>query len=329
MHPPSPLHVRTFCDRPASTIGIGACRESGPENPAAIALAIGLGCNVVDTAPHYHQGAHERAVGEAIRDAVAAGAKRDALIVSTKVGRVPELLPNNKVTLGFARLRAFIEDSYISRGLFAWDDLAHSDHTFAPAYLRHSIERSLERLGLDRIDCVFLEAPEVQRRVVGPSGFARRMFAAFETLEGLCAAGRIGCYGIATGAELDLALLAGLARTAAGSGHHLRALQIRLSLLRQEPRASGLLDRAAELGLFVYAHGCLDGGAPAYQIPDELAATLGDLPDAGIAIRWAQSAPRIGTALFGARDPRHVRANLAAARLPLLDAALYAEAGAA
>ncbi|MEO8698783.1 MAG: aldo/keto reductase [Kofleriaceae bacterium] len=319
--PTQPLHLTSFCDRRASKVGLGACREAGDESPSAIALAIEQGCTVLDTAPHYHAGRHERAIGEAVR-----GADRDALIISTKVGRVPELVTTTKDTLGFARLRTYIEDTFLARKLFAWDDLAHAHHTFAPAYLRHSVEQSLERMGLAQLDCVFLDGPEVQLRVAGAS-FDRRMFAAIEALEGLCAAGLVRCYGIATATDLDLGKLVGLAQTAAGDAHRLRALSVPFSLLRQDRR--DLVARAADLGLYIYATGCLDGGSPAYQIPDELSARLGDLADPAIAIRWTQSAPFVGTAVFGARDPRHVRANLAAARLPLLDAGFYAEGAAA
>lgn len=323
--PRSPeLRFRSFCERRTSTVGLGACREPGAEDASAMALAIRLGCNVLDTAPHYHQGAHEQAVGEAVRIAVTAHVcDRASLIVSTKVGRVPELVANNKVTLGFARLKALIDERYIAPGLFTWDELAHSDHTFAPAFIRHSVERSLERMGLDQLDCVFLDTPELQLRVASPGGFARRMLAAFEALEGLCASGQVRSYGISTGTTVDLRMLAELARTAAGSSHHFRALQVPLSLLRPDMLASRMLARAADEGLYVYARGCLDGGTPSYQIPDALAAALGDLPDASAAIRWVESAPFVGTALFGSRDARHVRANLAAAGLPPLDPALY------
>src|SRR5687768_15593213 len=62
----SDLHYRNFGGRGASTVGMGACRERGEEDPAAIVAAVRLGCNVLDTAPYYHQGAHEQCVGQAV-----------------------------------------------------------------------------------------------------------------------------------------------------------------------------------------------------------------------------------------------------------------------
>jgi len=315
------LHHRSFSGRPATTVGLGACKESGVDDASVIALAMQLGCTVIDTAPHYHKGAHERAVGEAVRIALDSHAiAREQLIISTKVGRIPELVETTKVTLGFARLRTFIEERFITRGLFAWDDLAHSDHTFAPAYLRHSVAASLERLGVAQLDCVFLDAPELQQQIASPTELARRMLAAFETMEALCAARVVRCYGVAT-ASCDLGHLVTLARGVAGDHHHFAAAQLRLSMLRQDALAT--VARAADLGLHVYVRGCLDGGAPGYQLPDAICTALGDPTDAAVAIRWAQAAPGVGTALFGSRDPRHIRANLAAARLPLLDRSFY------
>src|SRR5882672_9685742 len=87
------LHTRSFCGRSATTVGLGACKEKADEDASVIALALRQGCTVIDTAPQYHRGAHERAVGEAVRIALQSGTvTRDQLIISTKVGRVPELL---------------------------------------------------------------------------------------------------------------------------------------------------------------------------------------------------------------------------------------------
>jgi aryl-alcohol dehydrogenase-like predicted oxidoreductase len=324
---PIELTTRWFAGRRATAVGLGACREPGDDRASVIELAIRLGCRVLDTAPHYHGGSHECVVGEAVRQAVAVGVcTRDELIVSTKVGRIPELLVHNRDTLGYARLKAYIEETFLARRLFSWDELAQANHTFAPTYLRHSVRVSLDRLGLSRLDCVFLEAPEVQRNITDPTGFRRRMAVAFETLETLCASGRLGCYGVATDdLELDLHALVTMARTLAGEAHHFAAVQLPLSLLRQDALQAGAVARASALGLYVYARGCLDGGTPKYQLPDQLCEPLMDAPDASVALRWTQSAPGVGTALFGSRDPRHIRANLAAARLPLLAPSYFAE----
>lgn len=319
---PARLRYRRFEDRAVCTVGLGPCRERGAEDPRAVARAVALGCNVLDTAPQVHRGEHERCVGEAVRLALSAGqCARDGLVVNTAVGRVPDLVHNNIRTLGFARLRALVEERYVARGTFAWHDLADSGHVLAPGFLRHSLGESLARLGLEHVDCVFLDSPTVHRGAVSPREYRRRLTTAFEALEGLCAEGRARCYGIATAVDLDLADLSDLAASIAGPAHRLRAVRVPFSLLRQDLRP--LVDAAERLGLYVFAAGCLDGGAPRYQLPDELAARFGDDPDPAAAIRWAQDAPGVGTALFGSRDPRHVQANLAAATRPPLDPLIY------
>jgi aryl-alcohol dehydrogenase-like predicted oxidoreductase len=325
----SALQHRAYEGRRLTTVGLGACRERGDENPDIVVAAIRAGCNVFITAPHFHQGAHQRAVGEGIRAAVAAGlCDRASVFVATHVGRVPELVAKNVDALGYASTKALIERDYIARNLFTWDELAHGDHTLATQYIRHSVEQSARDMGLTHIDCVLLDSPEQQLRIVSKAVYVKRLYAALETLEGLCSTGLVGSYGIATSSpDFGVAELLALAHDVAGPFYKLRALHVPLSLLRQDTR--GLARRAAEVGLHVFATGCLDGGAPGYQIPEELDAELGLLADAAIGIRWVQNVPGVGTAVFGTRDDRHLRANLAAAQLPALGAAFYAEAPAA
>lgn len=316
------LRYRLFDDRAICTVGLGPCRERGEENPRAVMRAIALGCNVLDTAPHVHRGNHERCIGEAVRLAVSEGlCERDGLIINTTVGRVPDLIENNIRTHGFARLKALVEDRYIARGICSWHDLAHGDHIISPGFILHSLEQSLTRMGLDQIDCVFLESPLVQRSAVSAVEYRRRMIAAFATLEQLCAEGRARCYGISSPVALDLRELVALAEAAAGAGHRLRAVRAPFSLLRHDMRP--LVDEAAMLGLYVFAAGCLDGGAPRYELPDELEPQLGHDPDPVTAIRWVEAAPGVGTALFGSRDARHIQANLSAAMRPPLEPAVY------
>lgn len=322
MHRYGQLRRRMFADRAVCTVGLGPCRERGEESPRAVTRAIALGCNVLDTAPHIHRGDHERCIGEAVRLAVSEGlCERDALIINTTVGRVPDLIENNIRTHGFARLKALVEDRFIARGVCSWHDLAHGDHIIAPGYIRHGLEQSLTRIGLDHIDCVFLESPSIQRSAVSPGEYRRRMIAAFATLEQLCDEGRARCYGISSPVALDLGELVALAQAAAGAGHRLRAVRAPFSLLRHDMRP--VVDDAATLGLYVFATGCLDGGAPRYEIPEALEAQLGHDADPATAIRWVESFPGVGTALFGSRDARHIQANLAAATRPPLDLVVY------
>ncbi|MFK8907304.1 aldo/keto reductase [Streptomyces sp. YS-3] len=107
----------------------------------AVDAAWEAGVRYFDTAPHYGLGLSERRLGEALRDR-----PRDAYTVSTKVGRVLEPLDGpagDDLAEGFA-----VPATHRRR----WD--------FSADGVRRGIEDSLARLGLDRIDAVFLHDPD-------------------------------------------------------------------------------------------------------------------------------------------------------------------------
>jgi D-threo-aldose 1-dehydrogenase len=105
------------------------------------AVAWERGIRYFDTAPHYGLGLSERRFGSLLRQQ-----PREAFVLSTKVGRL--LVPNP----GFAGepdAEGFAVPAAIRR---EWD--------FSRAGIRRSIQESLERLGLDRIDVAYLHDPE-------------------------------------------------------------------------------------------------------------------------------------------------------------------------
>jgi D-threo-aldose 1-dehydrogenase len=98
------------------------------------------GIRYFDTAPHYGLGLSERRLGEALR-----AHPRHEYLVSTKVGRL--LVP--------ARTMAGRDDE-------GFDVAAtlHRVRDYSADGVRRSIEASLERLGLDRIDIVLIHDPD-------------------------------------------------------------------------------------------------------------------------------------------------------------------------
>ncbi|MGW1868715.1 aldo/keto reductase [Streptomyces mauvecolor] len=106
----------------------------------AVDAAWDAGVRYFDTAPHYGLGLSERRMGAALRDR-----PRDAYTLSTKVGRIlePREGGGDDLAQGFA-----VPATYRRR----WD--------FSADGVRRSIEASLERLGLDRIDIVYLHDPD-------------------------------------------------------------------------------------------------------------------------------------------------------------------------
>jgi len=109
---------------------------------AATAAAWEEGIRYFDTAPHYGLGLSERRLGRALQ-----GRPRDKYTLSTKVGRL--LAPNPSPT------GSDLEDG----GFAVPDDLVRLRSYTRDGVLR-SIESSLERLGLDRIDIAYIHDPE-------------------------------------------------------------------------------------------------------------------------------------------------------------------------
>jgi len=115
---------------------------SGEEAAQAVGQAWAGGIRYFDTAPHYGLGLSERRLGAALRDR-----PREAFVLSTKVGRMLE--PNPRPG-----------GSDLAAGGFAVPDTLRRRFDFSAAAVRRSLEGSLERLGLDRVDLVYVHDPD-------------------------------------------------------------------------------------------------------------------------------------------------------------------------
>lgn len=99
------------------------------------------GIRYFDTAPHYGLGLSERRLGAALRTR-----PRDDYVISTKVGRL--LVPSPQT----AHLRDPDGFDVAATHRRQWD--------FSRDGVRRSLEASLDRTGLDRIDIVYLHDPD-------------------------------------------------------------------------------------------------------------------------------------------------------------------------
>jgi D-threo-aldose 1-dehydrogenase len=118
---------------------------SAVEDSVALAVldaAWEAGVRYFDTAPHYGLGLSERRLGAALHRR-----PRDEYLISTKVGRL--LVPHPKPV-----------GSDLASGGFAVPDTLVRRRDYSRDGIRRSLESSLERLGLDRIDIVFVHDPE-------------------------------------------------------------------------------------------------------------------------------------------------------------------------
>ncbi|MET9519028.1 aldo/keto reductase [Streptomyces sp. NPDC002994] len=111
----------------------------------AVHAAWDAGIRYFDTAPHYGLGLSERRLGDALR-----GRDRDTYTLSTKVGRLLVADgPRGGRDGGCTDGEGFAVPATHRR---VWD--------FSGDGVRRSVEDSLQRLGLDRIDVVYLHDPD-------------------------------------------------------------------------------------------------------------------------------------------------------------------------
>ena len=167
---------------------------------ATVEAAWAGGCRSFDTAPHYGHGLSERRLGDALR-----AHPRDSFVLSSKVGRL--LRPNPAAARsqhGYVDVLPFEQ---------CWDYSADG--------VRRSLEDSLQRLGLARIDVAYVH--DCDAATHGPQAAAVLRQVLTETLpelqrlksEGLIRAIGLGVNGVAVvqavlrEAELDALLLAG------------------------------------------------------------------------------------------------------------------------
>ena len=269
-------------------LGLGTYRC--PDVCQAAAMAASRGADWVDTAPNYESGQAETSLAPVL------GMYRD-LHVSTKVGFVPD----SAKRLGVRTGALSVED-------------AERGHCLAPDYVGWQVARSKRRLGRTP-DLVFLHNPEHH---CASEEITDRLSAAFLALEEACSNGTISGYGVATwrgfsSGLLDVGTLLELASKAGGPQHHLRAIQLPISLVHLAPVAqaldgSGVLADAVEAELEVFASAPLHGG----EIPGMITQEVSELVSPGStpiqsALAVVASAPGVRRVLLSTGNPEHWR----------------------
>ncbi|HEU4397940.1 MAG TPA: aldo/keto reductase [Actinomycetota bacterium] len=274
------------------TAPLGNLFTAVPEQDAdaAVQAALDAGLTYLDTAPHYGLGIAERRLGR-----VLAGRPRDSFVLSTKVGRLLRPLDPGEA----ADAEGFVA---VPPGKRVWD--------LSPGGVRRSLEESLERLGLDRVDVVFLHDPDDHERQAYEQ--------AFPALAELRAQGTVRAIGAGMNQaemltrfvrdlDIDVVLVAG-----------------RWTLLDQRALEE-LLPACAERGVAVVAGGVFNSGlladprpgatfdyAPA---PPELVARAARLaavcarhgvPLRAAALAFASGHPAVTSVLVGARSAAEV-----------------------
>ena len=321
-----------------SSIGLGTYlgnpeddEDSAYEETIGRALATGI--NVIDSAINYRCQRSERAIGRALRSAVARGdVARDEILLCTKGGYIP--LDGHPPATRDA-YQQYLRDEYFDPGLLTPADVVAGGHSLAPAFLADQIDRSRVNLRVETIDLYYLHNPEQQLDAVPRDVFLERMRSAFAVLEERVALGHIAGYGCATWAgfrvapgarnHLDLAELVALAEDVGGVEHHFRAVQLPINLGMPEAlrtptqRLSGgevvpLLRAAGDLRIAVVASASLLQARLASDLPPQLRESIpGFATDAQRAIAFVRALPGVTTALVGMKRIAHLAENLGAA----------------
>jgi D-threo-aldose 1-dehydrogenase len=265
-----------------------------------VTAAWDAGIRYFDTAPHYGLGLSERRLGAAVRTF-----PRGEYVLSTKVGR--RLVPDPEGA-GRRDDQGFAVPADHRR---VWD--------FSAEGVRRSLDESLDRLGLDRVDLVLIHDPE--------DHLAAAVDEAYPALADLRSQGVVRAVGVgskrwdalhrfARDTDVDFVMIAG-----------------RYTLLEQ-PALDTLLPECARRGVRaviagVFNSGLLAEARPHAGLPYEygaapstlltraraLAAACArhgtSLPAAAIA--FATAHPAVASVVVGAQDPDQVRRNAALA----------------
>ncbi|MEY9932353.1 D-threo-aldose 1-dehydrogenase [Catenulispora sp. GP43] len=291
----------------AAAIGNLFAAVADEDARATVDAAWDAGIRVFDTAPHYGLGLSERRLGAALRER-----PRDEFVLSTKVGRILEPVadPVGDDPDGFAVPAAFRR---------VWD--------FSGDGVRRSIEASLERLGLDRVDAVLIHDPDLHAdQAIGE---------AFPALAKLRDEGVVGAIGVGMNqtavplrfvreTDVDVVLLAGRYTLLDRSGAELldeaaaRAVGIVIggvfnSGLLVDPQPSSTYDYLAVPPEILNEALRLKGVCERHGVPLRAAA-----------LQFPHRHPAVRSVLIGSRSPAEVFDCVEMARLPIPDA-LWAE----
>lgn len=328
---PGDGHFRAFRGATISSIGVGTWMGDYSSSTDAMYIetmlhAANRGINLFDTAINYRCMKAERAVGEAVRRLAAAGTPRQAIMVSTKGGYI-----SNDAADPRSR-EQYLRDEYLAQGLISEQEM-RLGHSINPAYLRRSLEQSLEHLRLATVDLYYLHNPEEAAAVMTKEAFTELLTEAFRMLEKAVQEGLIGWYGLATWdalrvppdhpRHLSLEAAVAAARAAAGNGaHHLAALQLPYNVRQPEAREAltqvvagtpmSPLDAAAALGLYAFTSAsALQGAALDKAQADALREAFPGVTVPMASVQMVRQTKGVGSALVGMRRVPHLEDALA------------------
>ena len=258
-----------------------------------VLAAIDNGINFIDTAPHYGKGTSEVRIGKAL-----SGRDRSSFVISTKIGRL--LVPST----------TDIDDFFMDA-----DNTVERKFDFSASGVRQSLEGSLERLGLDSVEILFIHDPDANAD--------EAILEAYPELDRMRSEGIIKAIGVGMNqcetptrvikeTDIDMVLIAG-----------------RYSLLDQKA-LEGLLPTALERNVDIIAAGVFNSGILANPVKgatydyvpasDELlakAVRIREVLDGhkvsltSAALQFPLRHPAVKSVLVGCRSAAEVETNIA------------------
>jgi D-threo-aldose 1-dehydrogenase len=303
-----------------TVLGLGCATLGGRRIPvtrqtaeAIVCAAWDAGVRYIDTAPYYGFGQAERAVGDAMREV-----PRDEWVLSTKVGRLLRPLPDPAEAKANGHVMPF-KEAYN----YTYDGITRS------------FEDSLQRLGLARIDVLYVHDIGVYQHgaAAHPALMRDLRESGYRALESLKSSGVIGAIGIGVNERevlleamewgtWDALLLAG-----------------RYTLLEQAP-LDDLLPKCQAAGTSIVVGGPLNSGILAgrdtwnYDTapPDvvtrvkaiEAVCDSHKVPLAAAALQFPLAHPAVAAIIPGPRNVDEFQANLGLLRRPI-PAALWSD----
>jgi len=270
---------------------------------ATLEAALALGVTYLDTAPLYGHGLSERRTGQVLRDR-----PRDSFVLSTKVGRLLVPAPPGTVqSIWFKNPEPF-----------------EPVFDFSYEAVMRSVEESLERLGLDRIDILFIHDPDEH--------YDEALKGAYPALDKLRTQGSVTAIGVginqaemlvrfANECDFDCFLLANRYTLIEHSG--LKELlplcaQKKISIIIGGPYNSGILATGALSGAkFDYSDASSEVLTRVRRVEEVCARHSVSLKAA--ALQFPLAHPAVAAVIPGARSAAEVEENSRLMALPIPD----------
>ena len=265
---------------------------SDADSADTVLTALDSGINFIDTAPLYGKGTAEVRIGKAL-----AGRDRSSFVISTKIGRL--LVPST----------TDIDDFFMDS-----DNTVKIKFDFSASGVRQSLESSLERLGLDSVEILFIHDPDANAD--------EAILEAYPELDRMRSEGIIKAIGVGMNqcetptriikeTDIDMVLIAGrysLLDQKALEGLFPAALEHNVDIIAAGVFNSGILANPVKGATYDYAPASDELLAKAVRIREVLEGHQVSLTSA--ALQFPLRHPAVKSVLVGCRSAAEVATNI-------------------